>query len=62
MKKRLTWLLLLIFGFLILLLNKNLMKEDIGRFINEFKELLKKNSKYIEDSDYILTRKNDKKN
>ena len=41
MKKRLTWLLLLIFGFLILLLNKNLMKEDIGRFISEFKELLK---------------------
>jgi len=57
MKKRITWLLLLIFGFLILLLNKNLMKEDIGRFISEFKELLKKNSKYIEDSDYILTRK-----
>ena len=57
MKKRINWLLLLIFGFLILLLNKNLMKEDIGRFISEFKELLKKNSKYIEDNDYILTRK-----
>lgn len=57
MRKRLSWLLLLWTSYLILLINdwKNL--RYFGHLCKEFRKLIKNNSKYTEDSDFILIHK-----
>ena len=56
-RNKLTWFLFLIFGFLILWINKSIKSKTFINLKNEFKELLKRNSKYTEDKDYILIHK-----
>ena len=57
LNKRLTWFLLLIISWIILIINGMRDKKIHCNFLQELKTLLKKHSKYTEDDDYILVRK-----
>ena len=59
-RQRLTWFLFLCFGILILIINKSFKISIFKNFIEEIKELLKKNSLY-DDGDYKLIKKRKKK-
>jgi hypothetical protein len=54
---RITWILILLIGWIILIINKNPDKKLYLNFIRELKELCKKHSKYLPDSDYVLVNK-----
>lgn len=59
-KQKLTWFLFLCFGILILIINNSFKINIFKNFIEEVKELLRKNSQYIEDGDYRLIKKKKK--
>lgn len=54
LSKRLTWFLLLLIGWIILIVNGYKSKKLHLNFFKEFKELCKKHSKYTEDDDYVI--------
>lgn len=62
MKQRFSWLLLLTVIFIILIVNdwKNL--KHTLRLFKEFRRVMQKNSKYVEDSDFVLIHKAQGKN
>lgn len=62
MKKRLNWILLLWTSYLILLINNWKNLKYFPNLIKEFKKIIKKNSKYTEDDEFILIHKNQIKN
>lgn len=57
MKKRISWILLLWTCYLLLLINNWRNLKYFGSLCKEFKKLIKKNSKYTEDGDFILVPK-----
>jgi len=57
MKKKLSWILFLLIGWIILVINGCRSKKIHLNFINELKELCKKHSKYTEDGDFIINYK-----
>mgnify|MGYP007044044372 CR=1 FL=1 len=56
-RRRVIWLLFLIFAFIILLCNDIKYILNFPKFMSEFREIIRKYSKYIEDGDYTLVRK-----
>ena len=54
---RITWFLFLLVSWIILIIHGCRSKKIHLNFIGELKELCKKHSKYIEDSDYVLIHK-----
>jgi len=57
-KQRLVWLLLLSTSFLTLLILNGFKWKYFSNLFKNYKQVLKKGSKYTEDGDYYLTRKN----
>ena len=62
MKKRISWFLFLLMGWIILIINGCRSKKVHLNFLRELKELCKKHSKYTEDKDFILIHKDKIKN
>jgi hypothetical protein len=58
MRQKLSWLLLLWTTFIILILQDWHNCKYMFRLFREFYKILKKNSHYAEDSDFILIHKN----
>jgi len=56
-KRKLIWLTFLIFTFTILILDNFHNIIYFRKFMKKFKNLLKKDSEYTEDKNYILRRK-----
>ncbi len=57
MKKKLTWCLFILMAFLILLIQDIKHIVYFPKFIMEFKKIIKRNSKCIEDGDFVLVKK-----
>lgn len=51
-RRRIIWLLFLIFAFIILLCNDIKYILNFPKFMCEFREILRKYSKYVEDGDW----------
>lgn len=56
-KQRLVWLIFLTMSLLILIIMNGIKALYLISFIKELRELLKKNSQYIEDGDWHLIHK-----
>jgi len=56
-RRRVIWIFFLIFAFIILLCNDIKYILNFPKFMCEFREIIKKYSKYTEDADYTLVRK-----
>ena len=59
LSRRITWFLLLLVGWIILIINGMRSKKMHLNFLRELKELSRKYSKYTEDGDYTLIHKQD---
>lgn len=57
LRQRLLWFLFLANAFLILTIDKGFKIRYFWNFIREFGEVLKRQSKYTEDKDFILVHK-----
>ena len=62
MKQRFSWLLLLTVIFIILIVNDWKNIKHTLRLFKEFRRVMQKNSKYVEDSDFVLIHKEQGKN
>jgi hypothetical protein len=58
MKRKISWFLFLLIGWIILIINDCRSKKIHLNFLRELKELCKKHSKYTEDNDFVLIHKN----
>jgi len=56
-RRRVIWIFFLIFAFIILLCNDIKYILNFPKFISEFREILRKYSKYTDDGDYTLVHK-----
>ena len=54
MRRKISWFLLLLAGYLILLISNSKNLKYFPNLIRELGKLIKRNSKYTEDSDFIL--------
>jgi len=61
-KQRLVWILLFSTSFLILLILNGFSLKYFLNLMKNYKEILKKESKYTEDGDYYLIHKNKRRN